>query len=64
MCIRDRATRIHLFGASGCGATTLGAVLGERLDVPHLEADNYYWVPTDPPFTDKYPCLLYTSRCV
>ncbi len=49
------ATRIHLFGASGCGATTLGAVLGERLDVPHLEADDYYWVPTDPPFTDKYP---------
>ena len=34
------ATRIHLFGASGCGATTRGAVLGERLDVPHLEADD------------------------
>lgn len=49
------AARIHLFGASGCGATTLGAALGQRLGVPHLEADDYYWLPTDPPFTDKYP---------
>lgn len=49
------AARIHLFGASGCGATTLGAALGARLGVPHLEADDYYWLPTDPPFTDKYP---------
>lgn len=49
------ATRIHLFGASGCGATTLGAAVGERLGIPHLEADDYYWLPTDPPFTDKYP---------
>lgn len=49
------ATRIHLFGASGSGTTTLGAALGERLGIPHLEADDYYWLPTDPPFTDKYP---------
>ncbi len=49
------ATRIHLFGASGCGATTLGAAIGQRLGIPHLEADDYYWLPTDPPFTDKYP---------
>lgn len=49
------AARIHLFGASGCGATTLGAALGKRLGVPHLEADDYYWLPTDPPFTEKVP---------
>jgi adenylate kinase family enzyme len=47
--------RIHITGASGCGVTTLGAVLGAILDIPHLDVDDAYWVPSDPPFTTKRP---------
>ena len=45
--------RIHVFGASGSGTTTLGARLAAALGERHLDADTYYWVPTDPPFTTK-----------
>jgi adenylate kinase family enzyme len=46
-------TRIHVFGASGSGTTTLGHHLAQRLHVPFLDADRYYWLDTDPPFTTK-----------
>ena len=45
--------RIHIFGASGSGTTTLGQALAARLGGRHLDTDAYYWVPTDPPFTHK-----------
>lgn len=45
--------RLHLFGASGSGTTTLGMALARRLDIPFLDTDTYYWQPTDPPFTTK-----------
>lgn len=45
--------RIHLFGASGSGTTTLGRSLAEAIGARHLDTDTYYWVPTDPPFTTK-----------
>jgi len=44
--------RVHLFGASGSGTTTLGAALAVRLGVPHLDTDSYFWLPTDPPFSE------------
>ena len=44
---------IHITGASGSGTSTLGAVLAAELGVAHLEADDYYWLPTTPPFTSK-----------
>ena len=47
------ARRIHIFGASGSGTTTLGIALGEALQVRHLDTDRYYWKLTDPPFTEK-----------
>lgn len=47
--------RIHVFGASGSGTTTLGGVLAGRLDALHLDADAYYWIETDPPFIEKRP---------
>ncbi|QUD86177.1 ATP-binding protein [Phenylobacterium montanum] len=47
--------RIHITGASGCGVTTLGAALAGRLGLAHLDTDSFYWLPTDPPFTDKRP---------
>jgi adenylate kinase family enzyme len=55
---------IHLTGASGSGTTTLGAVLAQALSLPHLDTDDFYWLPTDPPFSRKRPmperleCLL------
>ncbi len=47
--------RIHIVGASSSGTTTLGAALAERLAVPHLDTDSYFWEATDPPFTTKRP---------
>lgn len=46
--------RIHIFGASGSGTTTLGMALSKRLDVLFLDTDSYYWKQTDPPFREKH----------
>ena len=46
---------IHVFGASGAGVSTLGWHLAQHLGVPYLDADSYYWLPTDPPFRQKVP---------
>lgn len=46
---------IHIFGASGSGTTTLGKALSERLGFTHLDTDDVYWVPTNPPFTTGRP---------
>jgi len=45
--------RIHVFGASGSGTTTLGTVVASALGARFLDTDAYYWVATDPPFTTK-----------
>ena len=47
--------KIIIFGASGAGTTTLGRTLAEKLGWKHLDADDYYWEPTDPPFQYKIP---------
>nr|WP_105416466.1 adenylate kinase [Neorhizobium sp. T25_27] len=47
--------RLYLTGASCSGVSTLGAALSEQLDVPQLDVDDFYWMPTDPPFTVKRP---------
>jgi adenylate kinase family enzyme len=45
--------RIHIVGASGSGTSTLGSALGERLGIPHLDTDHFFWMPTEPPFTTQ-----------
>jgi adenylate kinase family enzyme len=45
--------RIYITGASCAGVTTLGKALADRLAVAHLDVDDFYWMPTDPPFTSK-----------
>ena len=45
--------RIHILGASGSGTTTLGRAFAERLQGPHFDTDDYFWVPTDPPYTQQ-----------
>ena len=45
--------RIHILGASGSGTTTLGRALAARLQCAHVDTDDYFWLPTDPPFTQR-----------
>jgi adenylate kinase family enzyme len=42
--------RVHILGASGSGTTTLGTALAEHLSVAHFDTDDYFWLPTDPPY--------------
>jgi adenylate kinase family enzyme len=45
--------RVGITGASGCGVTTLGGALAERLGAVHIDADDHFWVATDPPYRVK-----------
>ena len=47
--------RVHIVGASGAGTTTLGQALAQRLACPHFDTDDYFWLPTQPPFQDIRP---------
>jgi adenylate kinase family enzyme len=42
-------------GASGAGTTTLARALADYWSVPHADADDYFWVPSDPPYVEKRP---------
>ncbi|MBB3143071.1 AAA family ATPase [Halomonas organivorans] len=42
-------------GAAGSGISTLGKALAKDLNASFLEADDVYWLETDPPFTKKRP---------
>ena len=44
---------IHIFGASGSGTTTLGKYISRRLGYFFMDTDDYFWLPTDPPYTKK-----------
>lgn len=46
---------IHIFGAAGSGTTTLAAELCKRFGYEHLDTDDYFWMPSDPPYTVKRP---------
>ncbi len=45
--------KIHILGASGSGTTTLGQALAARLGYRHFDTDNYFWLPTKPPFKEQ-----------
>ncbi|KEO51871.1 AAA family ATPase [Thioclava pacifica] len=49
------AARVHITGAAGSGTSSLGRALAERLDVPFLDTDAFYWAVSDPPYTVKRP---------
>lgn len=49
------ARRIHVMGASGSGTSTLARGLANAFDSQAFDTDDFYWKPTDPPFTDKRP---------
>jgi adenylate kinase family enzyme len=46
---------VLITGASGSGTTTLGRALANDWSVPHADIDDYYWIPTSPPYTAKRP---------
>ena len=47
--------RLHITGAAGSGTTTLGRALAVRAEIPHFDSDDYYWLPTDPPYREARP---------
>jgi adenylate kinase family enzyme len=49
------ASRIHILGASGSGVSTLGTNLSSVLSLPVFDVDNYFWLPTNPPYTTQRP---------
>lgn len=44
---------IHLYGASGSGTSTLGKYISEKTGYFFMDTDDYFWLPTDPPYTAK-----------
>lgn len=53
--------RILITGASGSGTTTLGRALAQELECAFFDADDYYWVPSHPPFRHKRESALRLS---
>ena len=44
---------IHIYGASGSGTSTLGSALCAALGFTFMDTDDYYWLPTEPLYTQK-----------
>jgi adenylate kinase family enzyme len=47
--------KIHIFGASGSGTTTLAAAVAARFGHRHIDVDDFFWEVTDPPFRSMRP---------
>ncbi|MVM37446.1 AAA family ATPase [Spirosoma sp. HMF3257] len=45
--------KVHIFGASGSGVTTLGNALSNQISLSYFDTDYFFWEPSDPPFTVK-----------
>ncbi|MBV8538237.1 MAG: hypothetical protein JO128_21750 [Alphaproteobacteria bacterium] len=50
-----KTCRIHIFGASGSGVTTLGRALADAFSIPHHDSDDFLWRPTKPPYRELRP---------
>lgn len=46
---------VHIFGGSGSGASTLGRAIAAEYGCFFMDTDDYFWMPTDPPFQEKRP---------
>lgn len=47
--------RINVIGASGTGKSTLAKALSGHLGVPLFESDDYFHLPSDPPYSQQRP---------
>ena len=45
--------RLLVIGASGAGTSTLGRLIANACATQHFDADDFFWHPTDPPFTRR-----------
>lgn len=45
--------RILVTGASGAGQTTLACALANRLGCTTYDSDDFFWIPTNPPYREK-----------
>ncbi len=45
--------RIHIYGASGAGTSTLGRKICDELGYHFMDTDDYFWMPTNPKYTTK-----------
>ncbi|MEO9823010.1 MAG: adenylate kinase [Paracoccaceae bacterium] len=48
-----KQVKIYIFGASGSGTTTLGARIAAQTGLVHVDCDDHFWAPVDPPFSQK-----------
>ena len=55
MSVGPGRVKIHVTGAACSGVTTLGAALAEALGVPLVDTDEFFWLPAEPPFSQKRP---------
>ena len=44
---------IQLYGASGSGTSTIGRYISETSGYYFMDTDDYFWEPTNPPYTTK-----------
>jgi adenylate kinase family enzyme len=58
----NKLSRVGITGASGGGVTTLGAALAARLGAVHIDADDHFWIATDPPYREKREVLERLAR--
>ncbi len=49
--------RVLITGASGSGTTTLGKALASQWGADFFDADDYLWLPTEPPYRKQRPLL-------
>jgi adenylate kinase family enzyme len=47
--------RIHIVGASGSGTTSLASAIAAGHGHHHLDTDDVFWLPTDPPYCEPRP---------
>lgn len=45
--------RVLVIGGSGAGTSTLGRALASHRATQHFEVDDFFWHPTDPPFSRR-----------
>ena len=50
-----RPDRLLVTGAAGSGTTTLAVALARHMGGTAVEADDFYWLPTTPPYRDRRP---------
>lgn len=44
---------IHIYGASGTGTSTIGKFISDKSGYFFMDTDDYFWEPTNPPYTTK-----------